>query len=141
MPASFIHPNGSVTFSRGPYRPDNSLAVVQPQRRSAASIRFGYAHTIVNDLKQLRIRATTTEKDQFTTFFNTIAQGMSELIEYTDPTGASITARFDRPTFSVIEIAYNAWEITVGLRIFAGGWTWPSGSSMLWPSGNTMGVQ
>ena len=47
--ATFAHTNGSITFTRAPQRPDKSLAVIQPQRKSAGGNRFGYAHTIINN--------------------------------------------------------------------------------------------
>lgn len=135
MPATFNHTAGSVSFRSGPHRPDNSLAVVQPQRKSAGAVRFGYAHTIVNDIKQLTIRATTAEKDQFITFFNTVARGMAELFTYTTPTGQTIAARFARPDFGLTEKAYDSWEINADLRVAGAAWGWSPATGLLWADG------
>jgi hypothetical protein len=135
MPITFSHIDGSITLTRAPRRPDKSLAVIQPQRKSAGGTRFGYAHTIINDTLRLQIRATTAEKDQLLTFFNTIARGMAELIGYTDPLGATISCRFAQATLDIIEKAYNAWEITCSLRIFDSAWLFSDGTPVLYSDG------
>lgn len=139
MPASFTHPNGSVTFSRGPHRPDNSLAVVQPQRQSAANVRFGYAHTIAHETMSLRLRMTTAEKDQFLTFFNTTVNGMAEQFGYLDPQNTALLVMFNTPRLSdLTEKAYDAWEATVGIRIVGGSLAWSDGQVLAFDNGSAI---
>jgi hypothetical protein len=128
--AIFSHTNGSVTLSRAPHRPDNSLAVIQP-RRDTGVVRFGFAHTITEKTMRMKIRATSDEKEHFLTFFNTIVNGMAELFVYTDPLGATGNFRFATPSLDISERAYNSWEIGCTLRAFGGTWMFADGSTML----------
>jgi hypothetical protein len=141
MPATFTHSGGSITFTRTPQRPDRSLDVIQPARTSAGGSRFGFAHTIINQAIRLRLRLTTAEKNALLAFFNSTVKGMSEVFIYTDPMGNAQSVRFGTPRLNGLrEKAYDSWEITVALRIFGGDWLWPSGDTLLWSNGDTMGV-
>lgn len=141
MPASFYHPAGTLIFSRAPYRPDRSLTIVQPQRQSAGGVRFGFTHTIVNQIANLRLRLNTAERDQLLTFFNSTVRGQAEQFAYTDTNGQALLARFDSPTLEgLTEIAYDSHEVTVRLRIYIGAvrWQLAPGFNLLWDNGAAM---
>lgn len=140
MGVSFTHPAGSIAFKRGPARPERSMDLMQPRRQSAAGQPYGFAHTVVNDVMKLQLRAATVEKDLFVTWFRTVAKGMAEQVTYIDPFGNSFFGSFDQANYSVLERACGVWEISIPFRVFGRGWTWPSGDVMLWPSGDIMGV-
>ena len=115
--ASFVHPNGSITFSRGPHRPDNSLAPVQPLRKSAGGVRLGFASAFDKNLIRPRLRLSEVEKAQFIAFWDTIVNGMSEPFTYTDTSGFAQVVSFEDPALpDIIDIGYDSYEVTVTLR-------------------------
>ncbi len=118
--ASFVHTGGSITFTRSPRRPDNSLDVVQPQRTGPGGVRFGFAQTIVAAVISLPLRLTTAEKDALLVFFNTTANGMADQFIYTTTDGSALPVRFATPKLDgLTEVAYDAWTVTVQLRVVA----------------------
>lgn len=115
--ASFVHSAGSVTFSRGPLRPDLSLGLQQPQRQTAGGIRFGYAYTVADNIIKLSLRLTDTEQTTLLAFFNTIVNGMAEPFTYNDTTGVATNVRFNTPLIDgLTDNAYNSNGCIVELR-------------------------
>jgi ATP-dependent helicase YprA (DUF1998 family) len=115
--ASFSHAAGSITFSRSPQRPDNTLDLVQPLRQTCGGVRFGFAQTIEAAIISLPLRMTSTEKNQLLTFFNTTVNGMAEAFTYTDTSGVAHLVRFAVPQLEgLMEKAWDAWTATVRLR-------------------------
>lgn len=118
--ATFVYGGTTITFTRSPLRPDQSLDVIQPQRQTSGGTRFGYAQTVVAVVLRLTLRMTTSQKDLLLNFFNTIVNGMANAFVYTDTSGNALTVRFDKPSLDgLTEKAYNAWEVTVPLRVVA----------------------
>jgi hypothetical protein len=141
MPAEFSHQNGSVIFRSAPPLSELPLDVVQPQRKTATGKAFGFVHTITSEPLPLRLRMTTSEKDQLLVFFYTIVNGKAELFSYIDSRGDVFQVRFEKSVLEgLIEKAANVWELAVTLRKFANNWVWPSGDTMLWPNGDIMGI-
>lgn len=116
--ASFVHANGSVIFSRGPRRPDNTFRPQQPVRRSAAGVRSAYYSIINDDLITLPLRLSAAEKELLISFWDTVVDGMAETFVYTDTNGIAYTVVFDTPALpDLTEVAYNEYEVTVTLRV------------------------
>ena len=138
MSATFYHPSGSVTFSRNPQRPDQSLDIIQPQRKSAGGTRFGFAHTIVKRIIKVNFRLTDTEKAALINFFHNVVKGKSGLFVYSDPAGIGYQVRFESDTLAITEKAYSAHSAAIELRISGGVIDWPSGFTLLWASGDSV---
>lgn len=113
--ASFSHANGSVTFTRSPQRPDNSLGILQPQRTTPGGCKYSYTPIILQQNIRLPVRLTTAQKNQILTFFNTTVSGMSETFTYTNPAGVAVVVRFASTKLDFTETAYDAWTGTIDL--------------------------
>lgn len=118
--ATFVHSGGTVTFTRAPQRPAQSLAVLQPRRQSAGGVRFGFTRTIAETIIRLPLRMTTVQKEALLTFFNTTVNGMAYPFTFTDPFGSAISCRFNAPRLAnILEKGYDAWEATVELKVIS----------------------
>lgn len=136
MGASFVHANGRVDFRSAPARPERSLAVIQPERKTAGEYRYGYAHTIVDDKLPITLRMSAAELAQFETFFYNTVRGMSELFFYTAGDGSSYAVRFAQSRLNGLrEVAADMFHLPVQLLVFPSSWQWADGSTMQFDNG------
>lgn len=105
-------------FSRAPLRPAGSLAFRQASRQSTGAVRFGFDWYVRDALFALPLRLSEAEKTTFLTFWRTTVRGMSAPFTYLDPEGTALAVRFAAATLPQIrEVAYDAYEVTVSLRV------------------------
>lgn len=117
MPASFVHTDGSVIFSRSPLRPDYSLAPRQPVRKSAGGVSFSYTPVINDDLITVRLRMTDIERADLLNFWHVIVNGMVKPFTYNPVNGTAFTVCFNTPELpDLLDKAYDSNEVTVVLR-------------------------
>ena len=115
--ATFVNGGTTLTFSRTPNRPDISATIVQPQRKTAGDIPYGYTHLLTDTVLRLRLRMTSTEKNSLLTFFQTTVSGMAKTFTYTDTAGTALTVRFNIPKLTVTETIYGSFTADVELLV------------------------
>lgn len=137
--ATFSHTNGTITFTRTPSRPDHTVEINQPARRTSGGTRFGFAQILTKKVIRVNLRMTTIERANLVNFFYSIAQGMAEKFTYTDALGTARAVRFDKPTLDIQEKAFDTHIATLDLRVFSFPWAWADGQALQWDNGQTMG--
>lgn len=108
----------TLQFTRSPARPARSLNFTQPAEASTGWVRFGYDLYCKNDIMDVPLRMTGTEKTSFIAFFRDTARGMANPFTYVDPVGMAFSVRFASSQLpEIIEKAYDTYTATVRLRL------------------------
>jgi hypothetical protein len=107
-----------IAFRHAFQRPSRSLGFTQPTEASTGGARYGYSLYVKNDLIDLPLRMTSSERTALLAFFRDTARGMVAPFTVTDQSGNTFTARFAASQLPAIqERAYNMHVATVRLRV------------------------
>lgn len=117
MPAAkFVKGATTITFTRAPQRPQQSVALLQPSIESTGGDRVG--GTIYDTDTTIPLSwsgMSAADLASLESFFLTTVGGMAETFTYTDTNGTAHTVRFATPQIQTREKAYDRFDVSLVL--------------------------
>jgi hypothetical protein len=119
MPAaSFVKDAVTLTFGRGPRRPDQSAAHLQSAVNSTGGDRrAGAIYATDSRLALSFIGMSAADLAALESFFLTTVDGMAQTFTYNDTAGAAHTVRFAEPRLDITDKAQGRYDVNLTLRI------------------------